>query len=150
VAWSLAVLSLSGATGSAANTGQIIHWLLSWFITPAPAQLKIINYYFRKTGHFLAYGGMGLLWFRAFRGHGGYGSGRAGLYSLACCLACALLDEGNQWFHASRGASLYDVLLDMAGAGLAVLISGIFWTPGTRTAAVALTAGIRPPDRNNL
>jgi VanZ family protein len=139
--WSLAVLLLSGDVGSAANTGVVLQWLLSWFVTPQPAQLTMVNFYFRKTGHFLVYGCMAILWFRAFRGQAGYGPWRACLWALGFCLGCALMDEGDQWFHPSRGASLYDVILDMSGAGLAALISGAFWTPGGKTVAASWTVG---------
>ena len=106
-----------------------------------PAQLKMINFYVRKTGHVLAYGLMYFFWFRAFRGHGEYGLGRAVIWSLGFCLLYASADEGSQWFYASRGASVRDVILDMSGAGLAALITGAVWTPGSQTAGISGIAG---------
>jgi VanZ family protein len=83
----------------------------------------------RKTGHFLSYGLMYVLWFRAFRAQADYGPWRACLWSLGLCLFYASMDEGRQWFYASRGASISDVFLDMSGAGLAALIAAAVWTP---------------------
>jgi len=85
----------------------------------------------------MAYGFMGVLWFRAFRGHASYGSWSACFWSLGFCLLFSSMDEGRQWFYASRGSSIWDVILDMSGASLAALIAGAVWTPGSKTAALA-------------
>ena len=95
----------------------------------------------RKTGHVLAYGVMYVLWFRAFRGHADYGPWRACLWSLGVCLFYASMDEGRQWFYPSRGASIYDVILDMSGAGLAALITGAVWTPGSKPVVISGNTG---------
>ena len=101
----------------------------------------MLNFYVRKTGHFLAYGLMYVLWFRAFRAQAHYGPWRACLWSLGFCLLYASMDEGRQWFYASRGASIYDVILDMSGASLTALIAGAVWTPGSKSAAISGLAG---------
>ena len=137
VLWALAVLCLSGDLGSGKNSLGILKWLFSWFVDLEPAQLKMINFYVRKTGHVLAYGFMYFLWFRAFREHADYGPWRACLWSLGFCLLNSSTDEGRQWFYASRGASIYDVILDMSGASLTALISGAVWTPGSKSAAIS-------------
>ena len=139
--WGLAVLCISGDLGSGKNSLGILKWLLSWFVDLEPAQLKMINFYVRKIGHFLAYGIMYVLWFRAFREDADYGAWRACLLSLGFCLLFSSLDEGRQWFYASRGASIYDVILDMSGASLTALIAAAVWTPGTKTAAITGIAG---------
>lgn len=135
------MLSLSGDVGSDTNTRRLLQWLLSGLVALKPAQIDLINFCLRKTGHVLAYGCMYFLWFRAFREHADYGPWRACLWSLGVCLFYSSADEGRQWFHASRGASVYDVLLDMSGAGLAALIAGAVWTPGSQTAAISGIAG---------
>jgi VanZ family protein len=137
VLWGLAVLCLSGDLGSGKNTLGILQWLLSWFVALEPAQLNMINFYLRKTGHILAYGLMNLLWFRAFRGHAHYGPWRACLWSLGFCLLFSSIDEGRQWFYPSRGASIWDVILDMTGAALGALVTAAVWRPGSKTAAIA-------------
>jgi len=141
VLWGLAVICISGDLGSGKNTLGILKWLLSRFVTLKPAQISLINFSVQKTGHVLAYGLMYFLWFRAFRGYADYGPRRACLWSLGCCLGFALMDEGRQWFSLSRGASIYDVILDMSGASLAALITGAAWTPSSKTAAISGIAG---------
>ncbi len=130
LAWCGAVLGLSGDLGSSRNTLGILNWLLSWFPPLSPAQLELFHFYFRKTlGHFGNYAFVYFLWFRAFRGQMGYRRGWAFLWSLGLCLSLALLDEGHQALFPSRGSSLLDVALDLAGASTAALITSIFWTP---------------------
>ena len=131
------MLCLSGDWGAGKNTLDLLKWLLSWFVNLEPAQLKVIHFFVRKTGHVLAYALMYGLWFRAFRAQAHYGPWRASLWSLGLCLIYASMDEGRQWYYASRGASLSDVLLDMSGAGLAALISATVWRPGSKTAAIS-------------
>jgi VanZ family protein len=131
------VLCLSGDLGSGKNTLGILKWLFSWFVDLELAQLNLINVYARKTGHVMAYGLMYFLWFRAFREDVNYGPRRACLWSLGFCLFFSSMDEGRQWFYASRGASIWDVILDMSGASLTALIAAAVWTPGTKTAPIA-------------
>ena len=131
------MLCVSGDLGSGKNSLGILKWLFSWFVDLEPAQLKLINFYVRKTGHVLSYGLMYFLWFRAFRAQTHYEPWRACLWSLGFCLLFSSIDEGRQWFYPSRGASVYDVLLDMSGVGLAALLAGAVWTPGSKSAAIS-------------
>jgi len=137
ILWGLAIIGMSGDVGSYQNTFSLLKWLLSWFVTLNPSQLKIINFYLRKTGHAVAYGLMYFLWFRAFRGHLDTGPGRAFLYALGLCLLVSMTDEGHQSFAKFRGGSGYDVLLDLCGASLAALITFAVWTPRPKAAALA-------------
>jgi VanZ family protein len=137
--WGLAVLAMAGDWGANKNTYGLLRFLLSWFWHPTKAQLDLINFFVRKTGHFLAYALMYLLWFRAFRAQTDFGPWRTSLWSLGFCLLFSSMDEGRQWFYESRGASVYDVLLDMSGASLAALIAPAVWPFGTNTVA---TSGI--------
>ena len=132
----LAVLSLSGDVGSDTNTRHLLQWLLSWLVALQPAQVDLINFCLRKTGHASAYGLMYFLWFRAFRGYADYGPWRACLWALGFCLLFSSADEWRQWFCDSRSGCVNDVLLDMSAAGLAALITFFVWTPGAKTAAI--------------
>jgi VanZ family protein len=141
------VLCLSGDLGSGKNSLGILKWLFSWFMDLGPAQLELINGYVRKTGHVLAYGLMYGLWFRAFRTQAHYGPWRTCLWSLGFCLLFSSMDEGRQWFYASRGASIWDVMLDMSGASLTALIAAVVWAPDSKTTPISGIAGgqtIRP------
>jgi hypothetical protein len=53
------------------------------------------------------------------------------------CLFYASMDEGRQWYYASRGASISDVFLDMSGASLTALIAAAAWAPGSKSAAIS-------------
>jgi VanZ family protein len=141
ILWGLAVLSLSGDVGSDTNTRHLLQWLLSRFVALQSAQIDLINFCLRKIGHVLSYGCMYFLWFRAFREQADCGPWRSCLWSLGLCLLYSSTDEGRQWFYASRGASVYDVILDMFGASLGALIAGAVWTPGAKTTAASWTAG---------
>jgi VanZ family protein len=135
------VLSLSGDAGSDTNTRHLLQWLLSGFAALEPAQLNMINFYLRKTGHVLAYGLMCFLWFRAWCGHGECGPGWAFILSLGFCLFYASMDEGRQWFYPSRTASIVDVILDMSGASLAALITAAVWKPRSPALSISITGG---------
>lgn len=133
LAWCGTVLVLSGDLGSARNTGSILKWFLSWFLTLSPAQFNLVHFYFRKTlGHFGNYAFVYFLWFRAFRGHLGWGPWRAFLLGLAFCLLVALLDEGHQIMFTSRTGSLQDVGVDLSGAFTGALVAWIFGVPWLR------------------
>ena len=134
------MLCLAGDLGSGKNTLGLLKWLFSWFVDLEQVQLKLINFYVRKTGHVLAYGLMYVLWFRAFREDADYGAWRACLWSLGFCLLFSSMDEGRQWFYASRGASISDVILDMSGASLTALIAAAVWAPGSKSAAISKIA----------
>lgn len=128
---------MSGDVASAKNTVGLLKWLLSWFVALKPAQINMVNFYLRKTGHAVAYGLMYFLWFRAFRGHLGAGPGRSFLCALGLCLLVSMTDEGHQSLTRLRGGSGYDVVLDLSGASLAALITFAVWTPRPKAAALA-------------
>jgi VanZ family protein len=132
---------MSGNMGSSANTGDVLQWLLSWFVALKPAQVNMINFYMRKTGHLLAYGLMYFLWFRALREHADFGPRGAFLWALGFCLVFASMDEGRQWFYPTRGSSIWDVILDMSGAGLSALITCAVWRPRSSDQPIPGLAG---------
>ncbi len=129
ILWGLMVLVMSGDWGSGKNTYGLLQWLLSGWKELTPAQVKLINFYLRKTGHVVAYGFMYVLWFRALRMQAGYGPWGACLRALAACLLFSTSDEGRQWLYASRTGSIWDVYLDLSGSGLAALLTGAVWRP---------------------
>ncbi|PYQ26349.1 MAG: hypothetical protein DMF56_24660 [Acidobacteria bacterium] len=132
VAWSAVILMTSNDQFSAAHTGG---WLRELFPTlPEP-----INISFRKLMHLTGYGILGALAFRAahagmdnvataaLSGRGAAeGSGTHKAFKLAVPVAFAVVlvvactDEWHQSLYASRGASPWDVLLDVVGAAIAI------------------------------
>ncbi len=81
------------------------------------ARWQVIHHYIRKSGHFLGYGGLGLIWLRAWR----MSLPRlqflpgAGL-ALASTALVAGWDEWHQTFLPNRTGTPWDVLLDCCGA----------------------------------
>jgi VanZ family protein len=77
----------------------------------------IVHHYVRKSGHFLGYGAMGLLWLRAWWMT--LPRSRFLPDALLALLGTALVascDEWHQTFLPNRTGSVWDVLLDCCGA----------------------------------
>lgn len=112
---------------SAANTHALLGhlWLqLGW---ATHRNLNSLNHVLRKTGHFLGYGTLSLLFYRGRRLSGQILSiGRPRLadaaFSLLCTVVVASADEYHQTFLPSRTGRPQDVLLDTAGAALFLVL----------------------------
>jgi VanZ family protein len=81
------------------------------------ARWQVIHHYIRKSGHFLGYGGLGLIWLRAWR----MSLPRLQLLpgavlALASTALVAGWDEWHQTFLPNRTGTPWDVLLDCCGA----------------------------------
>lgn len=124
IIWSVLLLLLSTALLSSQATGMGLATFFYWLIgrEAAPATIAVTNVVLRKLAHLVAYGTEGALMLRAAR------SGRTGretrwmMQALGWTLLVASLDEFNQTFSPFRTGSPKDVLLDMTGAVLAVLL----------------------------
>lgn len=123
VLWALALLVFSGEAGSAPYTTGLIEWVLSWIVDISPKALTLFHWYLRKVFHFVAYGILSVLWFRALTVRFPSRPRANVIFSLVLCLVVALLDESFQALAPSRHGSLADVALDMAGAALLMAIA---------------------------
>jgi len=116
---------------SAEHTSRIIVPLFRWFFpTITPHTLLRVEFLLRKAAHVTEYAVLAVLLYRAFV-HTVFQSRRAlsaGLVLLSCA-AYAASDELHQSFVPSRTASLRDVMIDVCGATLAVLL---YWSIATR------------------
>ena len=116
---------------SAEHTSRIIVPLLRWFVpTISPLTLVRLEFFLRKAAHVSEYAVLAVLLYRAFV-HTIFQSRRvlsAGIVLLSCA-AYAASDEFHQSFVPSRTASLRDVMIDLCGAMLAVLV---YWSIATR------------------
>ncbi len=84
----------------------------------------ILHHHIRKTGHFLGYGTMGLLWFRAWR----MSLPRTNILldAVLALLGTAVVaggDEFHQSFLPNRTGIPSDVLLDCSGAFVLLLLA---------------------------
>ena len=116
---------------SAEHTSRIIVPLLHWlFPTISGLTLLRVEFFIRKLAHVSEYAVLAVLLYRAFV-HTVFQSRRAlsaGIVLLSCA-AYAASDEFHQSFVPSRTASLRDVMIDLCGATLAVLL---YWSIATR------------------
>ena len=76
----------------------------------------------KKSGHALAYGFLAWLYLRALRDHF-HGARLLYVVSMGLALVYGLSDEYHQTFVPGRNGSLWDVAVDGAGAGAAILLN---------------------------
>ena len=123
---------LGGDVASAGQTQTLLLTVLRWLLLPFGTHLSqdallTINFYFRKSGHFLGYALLGILNARALRGLRGSMRGHDAGAAWAAATAWAAVDEYHQSFAGSRGAAVEDVVLDAAGAA-AGIAAYFLWT----------------------
>lgn len=122
--WMAAMFGFSTDAFSADNTGSRLAWILH-LLFPAitDSQYETIHFFIRKGAHFIEYGFLTLLWFRALRaGASRNWQWRWAGQAFVIIAVWALLDEWHQTFTADRTGSIYDSLLDMSG-GLTALLA---------------------------
>ena len=107
--------------------GPLLHW---FYPTISPFTVLRVQFFMRKLAHVLEYAVLAVLLYRAFvhtvlRGRRALSAGLV----LLLCAAYAATDEFHQAFVPSRTASLRDVMIDICGATLAVIL---YWSITTR------------------
>lgn len=114
----------SSADFGADHTSGPLRWVWEHlFGQVANARWEILHHYIRKTGHFVGYGTMGLLWLRAW-----WMSLPRTVLLLDATLALlgtalvASLDELHQSFLPNRTGIPSDVILDCSGAVVLLLL----------------------------
>jgi VanZ family protein len=122
VLWIAFICYASTAALSAPQTSRIIGPLLRWlFPEITDAQLLAAHMTVRKLAHLTEYAVLALLASRAFlTSSREFLRRRWFVASLALAACLALLDELNQSFTPLRGGSIWDSLLDLTGASLAL------------------------------
>ena len=109
------------------NTRGVIKSLLHWLAPDASEKTALkINYAVRKAMHFIEYGLLAALVFRAFRADSTRAyRARWAVYSLVIVLGWAVIDEYHQSLTRTRGGSVIDVLIDSAGGLSALLLISV-------------------------
>ena len=147
VLWIAFICYASTAALSAPQTSRIIGPLLRWlFPAITDAQLLAAHMTVRKLAHLTEYAILALLASRAFLSSSkGFLRRRWFVASLALAASLALLDELNQSFTPSRGGSIWDSLLDVTGASLALAAVVLVRLRGSRdfSAAEKLSSSAR-------
>ena len=113
---------------SSAHTSQLLRPL--WqaiFGAVSNGRWEADNYFLRKTGHFVGYGILSLLFYRGWRRSGYILDIRRPrivdvVFAFACTLTIASADEYHQSFLPSRTSRPQDVFIDIAGAALFLLL----------------------------
>ena len=139
VVWMALILWFSTDVGSAVHTGAWLRPLLRTLAPWAtPAQIETIHGLIRKGGHVTEYAILAGLWLRALGPWRAVRPAGAALIAFAISLAWATLDETYQSFFPSRTSSATDVVIDGAGALLAVLVGHLGWRRAAEGATVFL------------
>jgi VanZ family protein len=105
-----------------------------WLVPHASAEAVGLAYIvLRKTSHFLCYGLLAFLLYRAFRaGRGPFWRKKRALLAAAAAIAYSFLDEFLQSFVPNRIGSPYDWIIDTAGILTAIAL--IAWMGARRDA----------------
>jgi len=119
VAVGIGVIMIESTEWMGSNyTAGPLRWLYESIFGPvADARWELLHHFIRKSGHFLGYGAMGLLWLRAW--WMSLPRSRFLHDALLALLGTALVasaDEWHQTFMPNRTGSPWDVLLDCCGA----------------------------------
>ena len=126
VAVGIGVIALESTPAFGADhTSSPLRWIYqAIFGAVSDAQWDPIHLYIRKTGHFVGYGTLGLLWLRAWwlalRASAFWRCALLGLFGTALVASC---DEWHQTFLPNRTGTPWDVLLDSCGATFAILLT---------------------------
>ena len=125
VAWTILIFIGSGDVLSAQHTSLLLPFVKWLFPSASPHFLSMVHFLIRKTGHLTEYAILATLGARAFH-NSTHQSVRRNWFWLALVLAIAyaLSDEFHQSFVPARTASIYDCMIDTAGALLAL---SVFW-----------------------
>ncbi len=120
---------------SSSNTGAFLSKILTGIFGHHlnPSRMEALNFFLRKCGHFLGYGVLGLLFFRAIRNTFSLcrtakaktsrpSLQRWALAAILCTAMVAAADEWHQSFLASRTGAFHDVVLDTTGAAVLLIL----------------------------
>jgi VanZ family protein len=119
------VLESTPMFGSDHTSGPLRRIFDALFGQVGDVRWDLIHHYIRKSGHFLGYGSLGLVWLRAWRMTlpDAHFLSQAGLALLGTALI-ASWDEWHQTFLPNRTGTPWDVLLDCCGAAAMI---GMAW-----------------------
>ena len=127
--WAVLIFNLSRAPYSSASSARSISKILDWLsISILPRNLDRLNNLLRKSSHLTEYAVLAVFLYTSLKPVGDPSwSRKAALWALLASGSYSLTDEFHQLFVPGRHASLFDCLIDTAGAclGLFVLSNAI-------------------------
>ena len=126
--WGCVIFSLSTDSFSSEHTASILRTVLHWLIPSLSEDwLELWNHIIRKCAHFTEYFIFYVLLFRGIRGERRGWRVTWAFVALFIAAGYSALDEIHQSFVASRTASVWDSLLDSAGAFAAMVVVFLFY-----------------------
>jgi len=124
VLWVSVILLLGSNQGSMSETSRFIRPILHYLFPNSPADtIDLIHGYIRKFAHLFEYGVLAVLTARALAGSS-IETLKKYAYptALLLVLLVASTDEIRQSYEPARTSSPYDVLIDLAGGAVALLV----------------------------
>src|SRR5262249_8456194 len=123
ILWTGVVLSASSAAFSSEETGRFLEVILGALFAKLPRELLIVvHLLIRKLAHLTEYGILAWLFYRARGDTQGVWNFHWARVVTAGVLIIATIDELHQHFVPSRVGSPIDVMIDLTGAVIALLI----------------------------
>jgi VanZ family protein len=127
IAWMILIFAGSTDVLSAEQTSRFLvpflHWLdpqMSW------ATIREIHFAVRKLGHLTEYAVLAMLLWRGLRGTLSVALLKVGLIAAVVAAVFAALDEFHQSFVPSRTSSANDVMIDICGAIVGLIVCWMF------------------------
>jgi VanZ family protein len=118
---------------SSAATSRVIEPILRWLFSSASKHtIRLIHHFIRKAAHVTEYAIFSVMLFRSLRGKQSGWRLTWMVEALAAAVVYACLDEVHQAFVPGREASIYDSMLDSAGAGIGQLILWLWFRKQAR------------------
>ena len=122
ILWTALVLIASGGWLAGERTGGLLRALLALFGSVPVEVLGVMHFFLRKLAHLTEYGVLAWLLYRARGQTQTVWNLNWAKFALAGVLVVAVIDELHQHFVPTRGGSPVDVLIDLAGGVLGLLI----------------------------
>jgi VanZ family protein len=128
--WLGIIIAESSKLGGSNNTSRILYPVFHFLFGMGAVRFEFWHFVIRKTGHFVGYFIMSLLFFRAWRAslpQPGLPKWWVNWATIAwiCTTVVASLDEWHQAFVPGRGSSVHDVVLDSSAALVAQIV--LWW-----------------------
>ena len=133
VIWIGVIFFFSSSQGSMSQTSLFIGPLLQFLFPEMPDETRLaVHGLVRKAAHITEYAVLAMLAVRTIGLTTNIGTWPTWLISLTIVASVAALDEFNQSFLPQRTGSTYDVLIDIAGGILGILLAALISQWSTR------------------
>ena len=122
IVWMFVIFSASADTESSQRTSRFLEPFLRWLNPNISAEaIDVVRFIIRKAAHMIEYAILAWLWWRALRRRASKEwSWKVAGWAWCLSVVYAITDEAHQLFVANRTGSPLDVLIDAAGATLAL------------------------------